>query len=243
MQTIEKTELTYITEPDNSEIEVNVLSIDMDERGVSVTLDRTPFYPQGGGQPSDVGVIAGEGWSFSVSRALLLEGVVRHYGTPVAGEPARGPAHAAIDPAARALHARLHSGGHLLMSAMYELTQMRAVKGYHFPDGPYVEFDGVLEEPARAGILEALQRRLSEMTAADEAITTELTTPAKLREEGVFMPMEIPAGKPTRVVTTFGYRSPCGGTHVARSGELAGLRVKKLKSRQGRTRVAYELVD
>lgn len=240
---IDKTELTYLSEPERSQIDVNVQAVETDERGMKLILDRTPFYPQGGGQPSDVGVIEGDGFKFTVRKALLADGVVEHFGVPLEGEPVVGRARAAIEAAPRALHAKLHSGGHLIMTAMFELTGLRAVKGYHFPDGPYVEFDGVLDESAKAGIAEALQRRLNEMATADEEISAQLTTRAQLDAEGVFIPMEIPADKPTRVVSTFGYRSPCGGTHVARSGELAGLRVRKVKSKSGRTRVTYELAS
>jgi Ser-tRNA(Ala) deacylase AlaX len=238
---IDKTELTYLSEPARSRIDVTVQSVDCGENGPTLILNRSPFYPQGGGQPSDIGVIEGDGYKFAVRKATLVDGVVHHAGIAVEGEPVPGPAQAAIESAPRALHARLHSAGHLIMTAMFELTGLRAIKGYHFPDGPYVEFDGVLDESTRVGVVEALQRRLNEMITADEEISTEFTTHGQLEAEGVFIPTEIPASKPTRVVTTFGYRSPCGGTHAPRSGDIAGLRVRKVKSKSGRTRVAYEL--
>jgi Ser-tRNA(Ala) deacylase AlaX len=241
--TINKTELAYLSEPESATIEVTVQAVENGEEGTTLILDRTPFYPQGGGQPSDVGVIEGEGYRFAVRKAMLVDGVVRHLGSPLEGEPVTGRAKAAIEPAPRERHARLHSAGHLIMTAMFELTGMRAVKGYHFPDGAYVEFDGVMDEPAKAGIVEALQRRLTEMIAADDPITSEFTTPEQLEAENIFVPAELPVDKPTRVVTTFGYRSPCGGTHVPRSGILDGLRIRKVKSKAGRTRVTYEFAD
>jgi alanyl-tRNA synthetase len=118
---------------------------------------------------------------------------------------------------------------------------MRAVKGFHFPQGAYVEFDGTLDEATKAELVEALQRRIDELVAADEEVLVESTTVGELVAEGVFMPTGVPTDKPTRVVTTCGYRSPCGGTHVVRTGELAGLRVRRVKSKSGRTRVAYEV--
>jgi len=237
---VEMTELMYMSAPDQIEIEANVLSVEAGADGVALILDRTPFYPQGGGQPSDVGTIDGDGFTFTVRKAVLVDGVVHHQGVAVEGEPAPGVARVSIDAESRARHAALHSGGHLIMTAMFELTGLRAVKGYHFPDGPYVEFDGTLDEETKAGMVEVLQRRLDEMVAADEEVLVESTTVGELVAEGVFMPTGVPADKPTRVVTTCGYRSPCGGTHVTRTGELAGLRVRRVKSKSGRTRVAYE---
>ncbi len=60
-----------------------------------------------------------------------------------------------------------------------------------------------------------------------------------LRAAGVHMPAETPEGKPTRVVITSGYVSPCGGTHVKKLGALTGLKVKGVKVKSGRTRVSY----
>lgn len=237
---IEMTELVYMSAPDEIEIGATVSSVETENGGVALILDRTPFYPQGGGQPSDVGTIEGDGFTFSVRKAVLVDGVVHHQGIAIEGEPVPGPARARIDAESRVRHTALHSGGHLIMTAMFELTGLRAVKGYHFPDGSYVEFDGTLDEQSKAELVEALQRRIDEMVAADEEVLVESTTVGALEEAGVFMPTGVPADKPTRVVTTCGYRSPCGGTHVARTGELAGLRVRRVKSKSGRTRVAYE---
>lgn len=237
---MEMTELAYMSAPGETEIEANVSSVENENGGLALVLDRTPFYPQGGGQPSDVGTIEGDGFTFAVRKAVLVDGVVHHQGVAVEGEPVPGPARARIDAGSRAQHAALHSGGHLIMTAVFELTGLRAVKGYHFPAGPYVEFEGILDEQSKAELVDALQRRIDEMVAADEEVLVESTTVGELVAAGVFMPAEVPADKPTRVVTTCGYRSPCGGTHVARTGELAGLRVRRVKSKSGRTRVAYE---
>jgi len=234
------TELLYISAPDETATEVTIESAHVDTKGPYLVLDRTPFYPQGGGQPSDTGSIEAEGFTFEVSKVVFADGEVRHYGV-VHGEPTPGRAMARIDETRRQLHARLHTAGHLVMTAMFEQSSLRAVKGYHFPDGAYVEFDGVIEDEEREDAIEALNARLAEMVAIDEPISVESTTVAELLASGVFIPTELPPDKPTRVVSTFGYRSPCGGTHVESTGELGGLAVKRIKTKSGRARVAYRL--
>lgn len=235
------TELAYMTKPEQTDMEALVESVEEEDGCISLVLDRTPVYPQGGGQPSDTATIEGGGYTFAVHKAVLSEGVVRHRGVVLDGEPAPGLARVRIDPERRSLNAALHSGGHLVMTAMFELTGMRAVKGYHFPDGPYVEFEGTVDEEVRSSLLDDLQHRLDEMVASDEEIVIESVSAEALAAEGLWMPTPPPAGKPLRVATTCGFRSPCGGTHVSRTGELAGLKVGRMKSKKGRTRVAYEI--
>jgi Ser-tRNA(Ala) deacylase AlaX len=108
---------------------------------------------------------------------------------------------------------------------------------------PYVEFEGVLDEAEKARAGATLDQRLAEMVDGDEEVVVESTTVSELKAAGVFMPMEIPLDKPTRVVTTFGYQSPCGGTHVKRTAGLYGLHVRGVRSKSGRTRVSYEFAN
>jgi Ser-tRNA(Ala) deacylase AlaX len=235
------TELVYMTAPAETEIGATVERVDEVDGRLSLVLDRTPIYPQGGGQPSDTGMIEGDGYVFAIRKAILVDGQVLHSGVALEGEPSPGPVKVRIDSERRDLHAALHTGGHLVMTALFELNGMRAIKGYHFPEGPYVEFDGLLNEAEREEVATALQERIDAMVAADEGIEVEAIDARELAARGIFSPVPPPPGKPCRVVTTCGYRSPCGGTHVARSGELKGLRVRRVKSKKGRTRVAYDV--
>jgi Ser-tRNA(Ala) deacylase AlaX len=235
------TNLTYMNAPKELEIDAMVTEVEEIDGRSSLVLDRTPIYPQGGGQPSDIGTVEGDGYLFEVGKAVLIDGVVHHTGVALRGDPVPGPAKVTANRTTRELHAAVHSGGHLIMTAMFELNGIRAVKGYHFPDGPYVEFEGSPDEAEREGLVAALQDRLDAMVAADEEIRVEAIDARELAARGIFSPVPPPAGKPCRVVTTCGYRSPCGGTHVARSGDLEGLRVRRIKSKKGRTRVAYEI--
>lgn len=235
------TALLYLADPSALSAEVEVLSVSPE--GSEIVLNQTPFYPQGGGQPSDVGQIVGPDFRFEVSKASLVGETVVHAGQAIEGSPHAGIATATVDGDSRARNSRLHSGGHLVMAAVFEISGLRAMKGFHFPDGPYVEFEGAPEEEEREAFLAALERRLDEMVAEDQPITWDFESVDELRARGVFMPMEVPANKPTRVVSTYGYDSPCGGTHVSHGGELAGLRVRGIKVKKGNLRVSYEISD
>lgn len=235
------TELKYLEDTEMFQSEAIVTSFDPETpTGSVMVLNQTIFYPQGGGQPTDTGTISEDAASFDVSRVSFRDGVVYHAGTMTKGAFQAGDkVHLAIDGDRRMRHAKLHTGGHLVMTAVDRLLHLPAVKGYHFPDGPYVEFIGTTGTEGREQLLADIQTVLDKLVAEDSAVTSQFITVEELQEQGIYVPAEIPAGKPTRVVITSGYKSPCGGTHVKRLGELSGLRAKAIKSKSGNTRVSY----
>ena len=139
-----------------------------------LALDKTIFHPQGGGQPADVGTVRGGGGSVVFAVTMVKEdrasGVVEHTGTFTAGglgdllAASKAGLALAIDGERRRFNARCHSAGHALDVSM-ELVghALKAAKGYHFPDGPYVEYTGSLgtaEVEALPGLLTAKIREL-----------------------------------------------------------------------------------
>ncbi|WP_433795619.1 alanine--tRNA ligase-related protein [Actinoplanes sp. CA-252034] len=237
------TTLIYLDEPDLNQADATVMRADAGPAGdLTIVLDQTIFYPQGGGQPTDRGRIETAGGTAEIVRVSFADGEVLHHGYHSRGRVAVGErAGLHIDPGLRREHSRLHTGGHLVMTAVDRLIGLPATKGYHFPDGPYVEFAGVVPPERRESVAEQIQAELDRLVAENSEVTWRFDSVEKLRAAGVHIPAEIPDGKPTRVVITAGYHSPCGGTHVPRLGELKGLRAKSVRFKSGRTRVSYDL--
>lgn len=207
-----------------------------------IVLDETIFYPQGGGQPTDTGIIRNGDSVFTVQRVSYDSGIIYHSGTLESGTFSTGDVvDLEIDSDRRMKHAKLHTGGHLVMTAVDRILQMPAIKGYHFPDGPYVEFLGTIPAEERPAMLNRIQDELTLLIAENSSVTSEFVTPEELQRQNVYVPAEIPAGKPTRVVITSGYKSPCGGTHVKNLGELAGLKIRGIKVKSGHTRMSYAI--
>jgi Ser-tRNA(Ala) deacylase AlaX len=234
------TRLRYLDDSQLTEADATIVRVNHDDGGTStVVLDETIFYPQGGGQPTDRGRLTTTGASLDITRVSFVDGEVLHTGM-VQGVLAEGnTAHLTVDAELRRQHALLHTGGHLVMTAVDRITGYHPTKGYHFPNGPYVEFDQPLPVEDREGFGAKVQEAMDAMVAEDSGVTSYFCEPEQLRAEGVYVPAEIPEGKPTRIVVTAGYRSPCGGTHVSRLGALSALRVKAVKVKSGRTRVSY----
>ncbi len=230
-----------------------------------VVLDQTVFYPQGGGQPYDVGTITSDGKTFNVAEVRLVDGVVRHVGTFVGDHfvvTEKVVCH--VDVERRKINTRLHSAGHLLDMARARLKlPWIPGKGYHFPNGPYVEYacgktpsveeddppsDG--EDGSTFGVKEHDFSKLKiDLETASNAIIAEalptkvrFVSKAEMAELCESVPEYIPADKPGRVVLYGSFGIPCGGTHVANLSDIGRVFVRKIKQQgEGVVKVAYAI--
>jgi len=205
---------------------------------VCVELDDTIFHPQGGGQPSDTGSIESAGLTPLVVQFVQMEkdrpGIVRHDCQGDFQEWSKAAASQAevrlkVDESKRRLFARVHSAGHLLDVAVYNLGfRWKPGKGYHFPDGPYVEYamgdEGRKidnkDPKAKQNVIDELNGAMKDLIAKNGSVGVAL-------KDGV------------RTVTFEDVSCGCGGTHVKQSNELGEVTVKKLQAKSGNMRVSY----
>ena len=234
------TKLNYLKDTYLFESTAEFLEIIEDEKGLALVLDQTIFYPQGGGQPADTGMIYSEGYEFIVNDVRLNEqGVVLHYGEFKADSFQKGESvMLKVEKEKRILHAKIHSAGHLLDCAVEQigLDNLTPTKGFHFPAGPYVEYDGIVENGAE--LITVLENKINELINSDIIVEDKSLTSAEAQEQGVWAP----SGKSARVVNFKGFPyCGCGGTHVTSAKEIGIVVVRKIKSKKGKTRIAYAL--
>ncbi len=137
------TSLTYLEDMSLLALEAEVLAVEEEEGKTVVVLDQTIFYPQGGGQPFDQGFIRSASAVFKVEEVRFVDGIVKHVGMFEQGNFSAGETvQCEVDAERRLLHARLHSAGHVVDLALLEFPNIhwKPGKGYHFPQGPYVEY-------------------------------------------------------------------------------------------------------
>ncbi|MFH0988238.1 MAG: alanine--tRNA ligase-related protein [Parcubacteria group bacterium] len=220
--------------------EAKVLEIRQTEKGTAVVLDETIFYPQGGGQPADIGKISSQSATFTVSDVRLDEnGGVLHYGQFETGNFQKGDAvKLEINADRRKLNAKLHSAAHLIDVAveMIGMPIIAPTKGYHFPEGPYVEYDGEIDDAA--SYVPKLEEKVNELIAQKIAVEKKNYSP----DEAIRKGLRAPAGKSVRTVAFSGNAEVgCGGTHVENSGEIGGITIRKISSKKGTTKVSYQV--
>ena len=119
----------------SSAILLEILSLE--DGKIALVLDATIFYPQGGGQPFDVGIISNDNGKFEVKEVRMKDGVVHHIGQFISGNfPPNQNVQLQIDVPRREFNARIHSAGHVIDVAMENIgIHLVPTKGYHFPDG------------------------------------------------------------------------------------------------------------
>jgi len=212
--------------------------------GHGIELDRTVFYARGGGQPGDSGRLLTEaGLEIPSADTVKGEGAaVLHLPAPGAslgGLKAGDRVTAGIDWDRRHRHMRMHTALHLLC----------AVVGAPVTGGNLTADKGRLDfDLPEAGIdRDALTRALNELIAADTETALEWISDATLAAQPELvktLSVQPPTGTGTvRLLRIPGVDlQPCGGTHVARTGEIGAVRVTKIekKSRLNR-RISIEL--
>ncbi|MGQ9370270.1 alanyl-tRNA editing protein [Azospirillum sp. A39] len=214
----------------------------VDERGIR--LDRTVFYPTGGGQPGDTGVLRHAGGSVRIVDAVKGDGPddVIHVPESGAEPPAVGAAVTAeIDWERRHRHMRMHTALHLLCA----VVPGSVTGGQIAADRSRLDFN----VPAASLDKESITAALNRLIAADTAVATRWITDDELEAKPDLvrtMSVKPPTGSGrVRLLDIAGVDlQPCGGTHVARTGEIGAVEVVKIenKGKQNR-RVVVALKD
>jgi Ser-tRNA(Ala) deacylase AlaX len=148
-----------------------------------------------------------------------------------------------LDKDRRIKHAKLHTAGHLIAGLVDAgRGSMRAVKGYHFEEGPYVEFEGEPEDSDADAFLAALQNKINLLIAEVPQVYEAQVSYDELKQRCWNAPPNIPADKPLRTITIHSLDPvPCGGTHVRCLSEIGAVNVVKFKKRKGLTKISYRV--
>jgi misacylated tRNA(Ala) deacylase len=209
------------------------------ERGIE--LDRTVFYPQGGGQAGDSGTLQrASGERVGVADTRKGEGPDRILHIPAPGSPALQPGEAVtleLDWVRRYRLMRLHTALHLLSCVI----RAPVTGGNIVPDKARLDFDIELN------LLDAarIERETNALIAAGAATETVWITDAELDAQPELvktMSVQPPRGAGrVRLLRIPGIDlQPCGGTHVADIAEIERIRVLKIRS-EGRHNKRVEI--
>lgn len=220
----------YLDDPRLRRIEATVLAVGAD----GIELDRTVFYARGGGQPGDAGVLRWAGGETPIADTIKGDGdSVRHLPVDGAPLPPQGATvEAEIDWERRHKLMRMHTALHLLCTVIKGAAVTGGSVG---ADRSRLDFD-LPNPPAK----EAIEAELNALIEADHPVRIEWVDEAVLDSNPELvrtMSVQPPRGTGRLRLMRIGEGEaavdlqPCGGTHVARTGEIGRMTVVKIENK------------
>lgn len=205
-----------------------------------VVLDQSAFYPEGGGQPSDTGLLQwenGEGRVVHVAK----KGVIRHIidgPVPEEGTVVRG----ILDWERRYAHMQMHTAQHIISGVVFDAYGGRTVGNQIHADYSRVDFHPVHFSHRH---LEDIEEGCNDIIAAGHPVTIyeedRDSLEKRVNPERCNLDL-LPASVATlRIVEIEGYDvCPCAGTHVRSTAEIPPLRIIRKEGKgRDRERIVY----
>ena len=232
------TELLYLVDAYLQQFDAKVIDI----RENAVALDRTAFYPTGGGQPNDTGEIAG-----ARITDVRKEGEVVWHTLESGNIPALGATvHGQVDWDRRHKLMRTHTAMHVLCGVIWNQWQVPVTGGNMDPLSARMDFEF---DPLPEGFAEAVELLVNDALEANYPITvsflprdTAISDVDLIRTKVNMIPETV---KEIRVVDIVGLdKQADGGTHVRSTSEVGRLKVLKTESKgKGNKRLRVEITD
>ncbi|CAO1659933.1 alanine--tRNA ligase [Halomonas sp. NYA30] len=198
-------------------------ALEAGQKGV-VVLDRTPFYGESGGQVGDTGYLYVDGGRFQVTDTQKQSGHHLHQGIMVEGSLSVGASvRGEVDASLRTATIRNHSATHLLHKALRMVLGDHVQQKGSLVNAERLRFDFSHFEPMTAEQLAEVERLVNEQILANAPTKTEQMSLDQAKAKGAAALFEAKYAENVRVLTIgaddFSIEL-CGGTHVARSGDI-----------------------
>lgn len=237
----EKTELLYMNDVESNYIkEFDAVVV---ERGFDyVVLDRTAFYPLGGGQPSDIGYLEWPGGRAEVKEVTKKEGIRHHLVQNPDLLPDR--VHGVVNWERRYAHMKMHTAQHVISGVVYDLYKARTVGNQLYHDRSRIDFapvkftdEMIAEVERRCNDILAGGAKVEICTAAREELEKNIDAQ---RANLDLLPKSV---RDLRIVTIEKFDvCPCAGTHVRSLSEIGRMKIVKRENKgKDRERITYEL--
>lgn len=220
-----ETEKLYYDDQQRTQFEAVVLDVFEREDGYDIVLDQTMFYPEGGGQPADAGTISTEDTTVEIRDVQVEDGVIFHRADERVGkgEFVNGQ----INGPRRRQLMRQHTATHIVVHAARQvlgdhIRQAGAQKGVESSRIDVRHYDRISREEVKR-----IEHLANEMVMDNIAVTQEWPHRNEAEAEHGFDLYQggIPPGTNIRLIQVGEDIQACGGTHVARTGDIGAIKV------------------
>lgn len=219
----------YYEDAYRTEFDAQILRSIPGERGTAgVILDRTCFYPTSGGQPCDRGTLDTQ----PVFDVVEEDGEIVHW---IAGRIQGPSVHGRIIWPRRFDHMQQHTGQHILSQAFLKASDAQTVSFHLGEEFSTIDLDRATLEASEA---EAIEDLANEIVFANRVVITRFVAPDELFALELRKAPSVE--RDIRIVEIEGFdRSPCGGTHCSRTGEVGPIAIRKWERRGQEIRVEF----
>ena len=194
---------------------------------VLVVLDKTPFYAEMGGQVGDAGILENGSTLLKVTDCLKLKASVFSHvahvceGTVKTGDTFK----AVVDADRRAAIMRNHSATHLMHKALREVLGEHVAQKGSLVNESVTRFDFHHDKPMSAEEIRAVENLVNAEILKNSAVKCEVMSIENARKSGATMLFGEKYGETVRVLTIGNSVELCGGTHVARTGDIGAFKI------------------
>lgn len=226
------TEKLYWTDPHLAAFEATATASTFGDKP-SIVLERTLFYPEGGGQLGDVGTLTIDGQRVAVLDTQIDDaGVIHHLVEVAIGGAARGE----IDLARRRDHMAQHTAQHALSRALADVAKAETVSARLGATSCTIDVQ-------RPGIPDAELHRAEDLVNAliesDVEVRAIYPTPEELPTLKLRKQPKVTEGT-IRIIDIADFDlTPCGGTHCTRTGQIGQARIVGLEKYKGMLRITF----
>lgn len=221
----------YYQDPYLQTFAANIIDQKKDEQGRwYVVLNETAFYPTGGGQPHDAGIL-NEKKVYDVEE---LDGEIRHYieePFSTISESVTGT----IDWERRFDHMQQHAGQHILSAAFEELFEVKTVSFHLGKETATIDIDipELSEEMA-----DQAEKRSNQIILENRPIETKWVSETDVKDYPLRKELSVADDIRLVIIPEFDYNG-CGGTHPRSTGEVAGIKILSWETQRKKIRVQF----
>lgn len=225
------TQKLYWERPDDIEFDATIVSASADR----IVLDRTLFYPEGGGQLGDSGDLFFEGKPLRVRDTQIEEETIVHFLEKPLEASIAGTVKGRIDAARRRDHMAHHTAQHMLSRALLDEARAKTASARLGASACTIDVE-------RSSVPESELVRaedvVNDVIQRDVVVRAFFPTEEELKSLDLRRAPKVDKG--VRIVDVEGFDlTPCGGTHVARTGRIGICKVTGVEKYKGMTRVTF----
>ena len=194
---------------------------------IGIITDITPFYPEGGGQVGDRGLIEGEGSLMEVRGTERVGESILHLGRMRQGRIRKGQrVRLKVDASLRMATARNHTATHLLHATLREVLGGHVRQAGSLVEPKRLRFDFTHFEALSEETLKEIERRVNLRIMEDHPVTVEILDLEEALRRGALALFGEKYGERVRLVEVGEVsKELCGGTHVERTGQIGAFKI------------------